>query len=181
MAADEEWGSVVYDADSGESEDIVQVLSRARLFDTLTGYELWKLAPIIHHRFYLPREVIVRQGAPGAGLFIILDGSADVVLQDSNGEDIVLAALGEGQMFGEISLVDGAPRAASVISTTRSHILGFFKADLMELVEHSPTLGFKILYRLTQLLNEKFSESLTEFRDQEKLIRLSKRATGQSG
>ena len=51
----------------------------------------------------------------------------------------------------------------------------------MELVEHSPTLGFKILYRLTQLLNEKFSESLTEFRDQEKLIRLSKRATGQSG
>ena len=55
MAADEEWGSVVYDADSGESEDIVQVLSRARLFDTLTTDELWKLAPIIHHRFYFPR------------------------------------------------------------------------------------------------------------------------------
>lgn len=177
MSADEEWGSV-YDVETGESEDIVQVLSRARLFDHLTVPELRKLAPILHHRDYFPREVIVRQGEPGAGLYLIMSGTADVVLQDTKGEDIVLATLGEGRMFGEISLVDGAPRTASVISTTRAHVLGFFKADLMDLVEHAPGLGFKILYRLTQLLREKFTESLSDFRSQEQRIRAARREPG---
>ena len=180
MSIDEEWGGI-YDIEVGESDDLVQVLSRARLFESLTTDELHKLAPIMHHRDFFPREVIVRQGAPGAGLYIILSGSADVVLQGSKGEDIVLANLGERRMFGEISLVDGSPRTASVVSTTRSHVLGFFRADLLDLVEHSPALGFKILYRLTQLLHEKFSESLSDFRDQECLIRRSRRAPAQNG
>ena len=88
-------------------------------------------------------------------------------------------------MFGEISLIDGAPRTASVVSTTRSHVLGFFKADLMDLIEHAPDLGFKILYRLTQLLGEKLLESLTDFRSQEHQLRLRRRTTdspaGQNG
>lgn len=175
MAFDEEWGNI-YEVETGESEDIIQVLSRARLFDRLNTDELRRLAPILHHRDFFPRETIVRQGAPGAGLYIILSGSADVVLHDAKGEDIVLATLGEGRMFGEISLIDGAPRTASVISTTRSHVLGFFRADLMDLMEHSPSLGFKILYRLTQLLQEKFVESLADFRSQEGLIRRRRRA-----
>lgn len=175
MAADEEWGSV-YEVETNESEDIVQVLSRVRLFEGLTPRELRKLAPMLHHRNFFPREVIVRQGAPGHGLYIIMSGSADVVLHDAKDDEIVLATLGEGRIFGEISLVDGAPRTASVISTTRSHVLGFFKADLMDLIEHAPRLGFKILYRLTQLLQEKFTESLADYRAQEAVIRRRRRA-----
>lgn len=172
--ADEEWGSV-FDVETRESEDIVHVLSRARLFQDLATDELLKLAPILHHRDFFPREVIVQQGAPGAGLYFIMSGSADVVLHDAKGEDIVLANLGEGRMFGEISLVDGAPRTASVISTTRSHVLGFFRADLMDLIEHSPGPGFKILYRLTQLLQEKVAESVTDYRSLERAIRRRRR------
>jgi CRP/FNR family transcriptional regulator, cyclic AMP receptor protein len=180
MSLDEEWGSV-YDVEASDSEDIVQVLSRARLFEGLTTRELRKLAPILHHRDFFPREVIVQQGAPGHGLYIIMSGSADVALHDAGDEDIVLATLGEGRMFGEISLVDGAPRTASVVSVTRSHVLGFFKADLMDLIEHAPTLGFKILYRLTQLLLEKFTESLSDFRAQESLIRRRRRGPESNG
>jgi CRP-like cAMP-binding protein len=180
MPYDEEWGNV-YDIENRESEDIVQVLARAQLFDTLTTKELQKLVPILHHRDFFPRETIVRQDAPGAGLYIIMSGSADVILQDAKGADIILATLGEGRMFGEISLVDGAPRSASVVSTTRSHVLGFFKADLMDLVDHAPDLGFKILYRMTQLLQEKFTESLSDFRDQEQLIRRKRREPIQNG
>ena len=180
VPTDEEWGSL-YDVETLKSEDIVQVLSRAQLFDTLTKDELRRLAPILHHRDFFPREVIVRQGAPGLGLYIILTGSADVVLHDAKNKDIVLATLGEGRMFGEITLVDGSLRTASVVSTTRSHVLGFFRADLMDLIEHAPSLGFKILYRLTQLLQEKFIESLADFRDQERLIRQARRTPPTNG
>ena len=180
MFIDEEWGSV-YDVDARASEDIVQVLARAQLFDTLTRDELRRLAPILHHRDFFPREVIVRQDAPGLGLYIILSGSADVMLHDGTNEDIVLATLGEGRLFGEISLIDGSPRTASVVSTARSHVLGFFRADLMDLIEHAPSLGFKILYRLTQLLQEKFTESLADFRDQERFIRQARRTPPTNG
>jgi CRP-like cAMP-binding protein len=180
MPYDEEWGNI-YDIENRESEDIVQVLARARLFDTLEPNELLKLVPILHHRDFFPREIIVRQDAPGAGLYLILGGSAEVVLQDAKGEDIVLASLGEGKIFGEISLVDGAPRTASVVSTTRSHVLGFFRADLLDLIDHAPDLGFKILFRLTQLLQEKLTESLGDFRNQERLIRRKRRKPGQNG
>ena len=180
MPIDEEWGSV-YEIETSESEDIVQVLSRAQLFEGLTTRELRKLAPILHHRDFFPREVIVQQGAPGHGLYIIMSGSADVVLHDAKDADIVLATLVEGRMFGEISLIDGAPRTASVISTTRSHVLGFFKADLMDLIEHAPSLGFKILYKLTLLLREKVTESLTDFRAQESLIRQRRRVKETNG
>ncbi len=180
MPFDEEWGNI-YDVETRESEDIVQVLARARLFNGLQPKELLKLVPIMHHRDFFPRETIVQQGAPGAGLYIILSGSADVILHDFKNEDIVLATLGEGRMFGEISLVDGAPRTASVVSTTRSRVLGFFRADLMDLIEHAPDLGFKILYRLTQLLQEKFLESLNDFRHQERLIRRKRRITPTNG
>jgi CRP-like cAMP-binding protein len=180
MSLDEEWGTV-YDIENRESEDIVQVLSRAQLFADLSPRELLRLVPIMHHRDYFPRETIVAQNAPGAGLYIILSGSADVVLEDAKGEDIILASLGEGRMFGEISLVDGAPRTASVVSTTRSHVLGFFRADLLNLVDHAPNLGFKILYRLSQLLHEKLMESLSDFRKQEHRIRLSRRPRETNG
>jgi len=180
MSLDEEWGTV-YDIENRESEDIIQVLSRARLFGDLSTRELLKLVPIMHHRDYFPRETIVVQNAPGAGLYIIMSGSADIVLEDAKGEDIVLATLGEGRMFGEISLVDGAPRTASVVSTTRSHLLGFFRADLLDLVDHAPNLGFKILYRLSLLLQEKLTESLSDFRKQERRIRLSRRPRETNG
>ena len=177
MSSDEEWSSI-FDIETGASQDVVQVLSRARLFDTLTEGQLLKLAPILHHRDFFPREVVVRQDAPGAGLYIILSGSVDVILRDTRNEDIVLATFGEGRMFGEISLVDGSPRTATVVSTTRSHLMGFFKADLMDLIEHAPRLGFKILHRLVQLLQEKFTQSLADFRSQERLIRHRGRASG---
>lgn len=180
MSIDEEWATI-YGIENRESEDIVQVLSSARLFSDLSPREVLKLAPLLYRRDYFPRETIVAQNALGAGLYIILSGSADVVLEDTKGEDILLATLGEGGVFGEISLVDGTPRTASVVSTMRSHVLCFFRADLLDLVERAPILGFKILYRLSQLLQEKLRESLLDFRKQERRIRLSRRPRETNG
>ena len=174
MPQDEEWSSV-YDVVPDKRDDLREVVRGVRLFETLDESELRKLTPLLHHRDYFPRDVIVKQGAPGAGLYILAGGEAEVVLESESGDNLVLATLGPGRMFGEMSLLDGEPRTASVVSTARSHVLGFFRADLMDLAAHSPSLGFKVFYRLGQLTQERLIETLAEYRNLERSTRRDRR------
>lgn len=168
---DEEWDSE-FGIAHREDEDIEAILRGIEIFSSLTHEELSLIERIIHLRTYLPNEVIVSQGAPGVGMYIIQTGVAHVLLEVPQGEVIHLATLGERQFFGEMSLLDGTPRAASVVSRERTRIIGFFRADLMDLVSQSPRLGLKIIYRLSQLMAMRLSETLRDYRmvQQELLI-----------
>ena len=168
--ADEEWGDLL-DAAPQRRRDLATILSEARLFEGLNRRELRTVANILHHRDYMPRELIVRQGAPGVGMYIIQTGAAEVYLEEGQGDSVHLADLGPGRFFGEMSLLDGSPRAASVRATEPSHVLGFFLADLMDLIAHSPALGYRIVFRLSQLMAERLRETLTEYRDLERRVR----------
>lgn len=174
MPQNEEWGSI-YDVALEDVEDIGHVIRNVRLFEFLSDDELHELIPLLHQRFFFPQEVIVKQGASGAGLYILLSGEAEVKLEADGEKDIQLATLGPGRMFGELSLLDGSPRAATVMSVARSRATGFFKADLMDLITHSPGVGFKIIRRLGQLVQERLNDTVKEYREFEQEIRQAKR------
>ena len=163
VQADEEWGGDLEGA-RAQVDDLVDILSQVKVFETLSMDELRQIERIVHRRVYLPEEVIVRQGAPGVGMYIIQTGSTSVLLEAEGGQRIRLATLNDGQFFGEMSLLDGAPRAASVVANDRAHLIGFFRADLMDLIEHSPRLGFKIVFHLSLLMNRRLRETLLEYR-----------------
>ena len=174
LVEDEEW-----DADLGlsrrRSRDIREILADIAIFSDLTADELRRVGWMLHARTYLPHEVIVRQGAPGVGMYIIQTGSADVELETSAGGHIHLATLGERQFFGEMSLLDGAPRAASVVAAERTQILGFFRADLMGLIEHAPQTGYKIISRLTRIMARRLRETLLDYRSVKRELRALER------
>lgn len=92
---------------------------------------------------YLPGEKIVRQGDPGEELFVILEGSADVVLEHE-GEEKVLTTLQDGQFFGEISLLTGEPRSATVVAKTPLRVMVLGKQTLSEIILDQPDLIEKI-------------------------------------
>lgn len=170
LVVDEEW-DIDLEATRPRARDIRDILSEIEIFSDLQPDELRKIGWMLHTRMYLPGEVIVHQGAPGVGMYIIQSGSANVELETPDGSLIHLVKLGEKQFFGEMSLLDGAPRAASVISGERTHALGFFRADLMGLVEHSPRLGFKIIWRLNSIMARRLNETLGEYRDTSRVLR----------
>ena len=90
-----------------------------------------------------------------------------MVLDADDGRRTRLATLTDGNFFGEMSLLDGSARAASVVATERSQLIGFFRADLMDLIARSPRLGLKIVSHITQLLAERLRSTVKEYRSLE--------------
>src|SRR4029077_18524598 len=88
-----------------------ELLSAARLFDGVDAAGRARLADVVVEVDFAPDHVIARQGDIGSGLFVITSGGARVVRDGSQ-----IAALGPGDFFGELSVLDGRPRTAQVVA-----------------------------------------------------------------
>ena len=103
-----------------DPESAQAVLRRVTLFAALDTHALAALARAAHTVTYASGEVIVRQGQPGSSMFVIVSGGAVVILEPAGQE---IARLGEDAFFGEMSLLTGAPRTATVRTVDDSDLL----------------------------------------------------------
>ncbi len=102
-------------------ESLSEALSAVPLFRRLSGEELAAVARAMTQRRYEAGVNIVTQGEDGHCLYVVLDGRAVVERAGGHGETHVLARLGPGGFFGEMTLLDGQPRSATVRAETRVH------------------------------------------------------------
>ncbi len=160
---DPEWGVELFE--SGESADsLIDLLGGLPIFETLTWKELQKLERIVHRRHFVIGEMAIPAWIPRTGLFVVISGSVHVVRQRSDGSRMVLDTLGPGTLLGEFAILDDSPRSSSIVAAEPSDLTGFFRPDLMDLVHTDPTLGFKILYRLAQTMNERMHFVVNDLR-----------------
>jgi CRP/FNR family transcriptional regulator, cyclic AMP receptor protein len=137
---------------SEEDNTLETLLSKVPIFGQLSDRELRRVATIVHKREYSPEEFIFRQGDPGLGMYVVVDGEVEILLADQDGEEKKLAVLKAGDFFGELSLLDESPRSASAVARTQSNIIGFFRPDLVDLLNRSPKSGTKILFKLGEVI-----------------------------
>jgi len=95
-------------------------------------------------------HVIARQGEIGTGFFVIVEGAVRVI---RDGGEIAL--LGPGDFFGEMSVIDGLPRVAQVITTEPTRCLALASWEFERLVLDHPTIGLAILRGLSARLRER--------------------------
>lgn len=132
------------------------------LFQHLSYKEQVAVLSIAHSRIYEPGAEIVKQGDPGQEMFIIVDGEV-VVERDG----VAIAELGPGGHFGEMSIVDDAPRSASVRARKRTDVLIIGQSEIGGLMRLDPVLAVKILWTLVQALSGRLrvaSAELIEFK-----------------
>ena len=86
-------------------------------------------------------EVVIRQGDPGDSLFLVADGRLRVYKDTDQGERIPLAALNEGSVFGEMSLITGEPRSASVVVARDAILLELTRDRLVEMAEKAAPMA----------------------------------------
>jgi len=132
------------------------VLKKMPLFEKLSRRELNAVIRILHEREYEAEEVIFRENEPGMGMYIIEKGKVAIVSESAK---LQLTELGGGDFFGEIALLDAAPRSASAIAKDKCKIFGFFQPDLFGLIERNPRLGVKIVLGLSRLICERLRQT----------------------
>ena len=155
-----------------EKKILREALSNNILFKDLNLKQLISLEKIVHVRKYSSGEYVFRQDKPGVGMFIIAKGK--ILIQKENVEidersekeileNTVITTLVTNDFFGEISLVEkDSTRTASAKAIASSTLIGFFKPDLLDIMNTHPVIGMKILYRMTQVLSKRLIETNAE-------------------
>lgn len=126
-----------------------------KALDCLTNDEARSLVANGRIVLFGPGEVLVSRGELGDSMFVILEGGVQVTGKSDVGPQVVLAMLGAGEYFGEISLLTGEPRNATVSAEKDTLVLEIRKKDISPLMEANPTLA----ERLGELLERRQTET----------------------
>ena len=135
-------------------EDIKAFLRRVPLFAGLTEPQFEQLAAGSARRSYPKGRTIVSEGEPSQSMYILLAGRAKVQRSDSEGKEVILAVLGSGEYFGEMSLIDDAPRSASVITLESSEFIAVSKEAFKAMLAQSPDMAMSVMRGLVRRLRE---------------------------
>jgi len=127
-------------------------LSTVPLFSGLGSAELVRFAEITRERSYPKGSVILFEDDPGDSLFVVRQGRVKVVLIGEDGREVILGMLGVGEHFGELSLIDGAPRSAHVIAMQDSQLIVLLREDFRRRVNESPAVAWALLEALSRRL-----------------------------
>ena len=129
-------------------------LRRVPLFQSLNEAQLDVLTTGSLRRNYPRGRTIVAEGEPSQSLYILLSGRAKVQRSDSEGKEVILAVIGPGEFFGEMSLIDDAPRSASVITLESSDFMAINKDGFKAMLMQNTDIGMQVMRGLVRRLRE---------------------------
>ncbi len=129
-------------------------LRRVPLLASLNETQLDQLAAGSVRRNYPKGRTIVAEGEPSQSLYILLSGRAKVQRSDAEGKEVILAMIGPGECFGEMSLIDDAPRSASVITVESSDFMAINKDNFKSMLTQSNEMCLAVMKGLVKRLRE---------------------------
>ncbi len=134
--------------------EMLNELKKVELFKMLNDEQILKLAESSSKHLYSKGEILVHQGDSGDSLLIISNGRVEVYVSDSSGRKTHLADLHDRDYFGEMSLLTGEPRSASVCTLAETEVIVVKKEGLANLLETEPS----ILEPLSEMLEKRLED-----------------------
>jgi CRP/FNR family cyclic AMP-dependent transcriptional regulator len=126
------------------------MLEDVAIFSGLSPTELELLEHHMVTRSFQKNTIIINEGDEANTFFIIITGAIKVFLSNEEGKEIIINAQGPGDHFGELALLDGAPRSASVITTEKSTIGVISKEDFHSVLSRNTDLSLNLIRELTR-------------------------------
>ena len=142
----------------------VESLKRVEILNALSDTQLASVAAICSKRVYNAGDIVVREREPSDEIYIIHKGNAQVSVSGrsvtaealSAPEPTSLISLGQGQIFGEMALIDMGPRSATVQCTSDgTELYVISRSDFVELCENDTDIGYKVMLNLAADLSFK--------------------------
>lgn len=125
--------------------DKSQVPSSHSLLDALEPDERAKLAAFARKELYKADEVIFRRGDPGNSMMTVVRGRIKISSSSSEGKEVVLAILGQGEVLGEMAVLEGKPRSADATTLEASELMVIHKRDFVPFLERNPRICISLL------------------------------------
>ena len=135
-----------------EDRAAIAALRECALFGSVSDESLLGIARTLRKRRFRRGEVIFHQGDVGDTLEIVASGSVKIVLASEGGEEAILATVQPSQTFGELALLDGAPRSASAIALEPSETWQLPRSTLRDLMDDDPALRDALFASLATVL-----------------------------
>lgn len=137
-----------------QPDNTEKFLAQVPLFKGLRERHLKQLSHRFVTRKYQPNDYIVSQGKGGAGMFIVVSGHAEALLESSDGDKTVVNTFGPSDFFGEIALLDDGPRTASVIATEETECLVLSRPDFIAVMHNDAEMGVVIAQELASRIRK---------------------------
>lgn len=127
-------------------------LQNISLFAGLSEETLLEMAEKLEPLSLGENEILFRKGDPGNALYIIQEGWVKAYAKNTRGEEVVLNEFGPGESFGEMSLVDGRPRSATIQTMEPTDLLILRQESFLNILVHHPTFALELLRDISNKL-----------------------------
>jgi CRP/FNR family transcriptional regulator, cyclic AMP receptor protein len=144
-----------------QSDSVVAALQQTAIFGALPDSALRELAEVCLQRTYRRDQFLWYQGDPGDYLVVIVQGLAKVTVTTPRGDEMLLATLGPSDVVGELSVIDGGVRSASVVALKPTTGIVIGRTPLIALMQRRPEL-LDVLLRTMGALIRRLTERATD-------------------
>jgi CRP/FNR family transcriptional regulator, cyclic AMP receptor protein len=137
---------------------VAGLLARVGLFAGLAEEDCQALAERVRRRRYRKGTTLFVEGDPGTCLYVVESGHVEIRLTSPDGKELVVATRGPGEFFGDMALLDGAPRSADAVAADDCWLLLLQREDFVHFLEAHP----KAAVRLVEVLSRRLRESMRQ-------------------
>lgn len=133
---------------------MTDILQQIPLFSSLNQSELEAIDRVSITKIFPKDKIILLEDEDGDTLFIIINGKVKVTTFSESGKEVIFSILNEGDFFGEMSLLDGKPRSATVVSMDDAKIQLIRRTEFYRLLEDHPRIALRLLEELASRLRK---------------------------
>lgn len=160
--SDDDSGATEFGGAAGETtemeahqSDAAELFRSSELFEGLTPEEVREIIHVSERRSLEADEWLFEKGDDAEALFVVDDGDLEVVTRTEVGEEVVLAELGSGAVVGEMSIIGGGTRSASVMACSETELFRLSREAFQSLREQDRPAAYKIIVRLAKTLGDR--------------------------
>lgn len=140
-------------------------LKGSYLFKGISSAELELLGPVFFEKTIDEGMTVFLEQMPGEALYLIKKGTIVISKMLAEGDEKTLVILGPDDAFGEMAILDGAPRMATARVAENAVLLGLRKEDFDNLCEKNPSLGLKIMNNIVRMFTRRLRQNAEDYKE----------------
>ncbi len=140
------------------SRSKIDILKKVPIFSGIGSKDLEKIVAVTHQKKYRKDNMILIEEEAGQTMFILMSGQVKVSRISEDGREVILAVMGEGDFFGELSLLDGQSRSANVTVIKDAEMLLINRDDFLNMLNEFPQIAIQLLRELAGRMRKSDSQ-----------------------